>query len=182
MNVVNQNDSPRAKLRPPALKIVPNRVVGVVSVDMEEIDGIVLEQGECFVEQHPVEVDEAVTLLKQVGPEILVDADIVAGVRVSFPAIDAVDIADQIKGRGRLAKGRQGHAGFCPELDYQSRLVLLDQPHRKRHVTCPEGPVSDSLGWEEERPARFEHVQINRHISEASERLSPIHSCPIYFG
>ena len=89
--VVEQHDAAAGQLRQPRVEVVPDGVVAVTAVDVEQVDRAVAEAAEGLVEGHAKELREAaverVVVRAQVGEHLRA---VPPGVVVAGPGVDGV--------------------------------------------------------------------------------------------
>ena len=120
--VVEQHDPSRSNLRKPVLEVVADAVVGVQSVDVQQIHGAVSEILLRLVERRAQESGErpVVPLVVSVdlGEHGLV---VMARMRIALPRVDRIALARHAVLVNRLAHPEVGLAVVRSELDHQRR-------------------------------------------------------------
>lgn len=126
------------ELRPPPFEIAADGVVGVQSVDMQQVDRVVGNVGECGVERAAHQVGEARIARVVEAAEIGIDLPAVEpGMLVALPGIHREAAAIEPGSLHGLAKGRIGHAPVGAEFDDGAGPMHRDEPVRERDMGDP---------------------------------------------
>src|SRR5437870_13714458 len=138
VHVVHQHDAPRAQLGEPALEVMPHGLVGVIAVDVQEIDGAVREMRERLVERALDEPREGSVERVVMGAQAFQNLrPVQSGVSVSRPSIDGVASCRQMKFRDGLADGTVRVPELRPDRDQNRRPRQIDHEHREGKVLVP---------------------------------------------
>jgi hypothetical protein len=135
---VKDNDRSPAELRKPGFEVVLDGFVGVVPVDMEEVDAAPFEPGQRFVECHSEKGGETAISRAMKGAEVREDVfTVAAAVFVACPSIHRVATGGQAVALHSVEKRTIGDSRMGSELDQQFRAQDANQPLGKGDVTDP---------------------------------------------
>jgi hypothetical protein len=91
IRVVEEHNSPIRELGKPALKVMANGLVGMESVNMEQVDGSVAEAAQGFVKGAAQERGKLRVVGLVIGLNLLIDAlVVVTGLIIPFPSVHSV--------------------------------------------------------------------------------------------
>ena len=138
VGIVQQHDGRGAELRQPRFEIVPDRVIRMQAVDVEQVDGSVAELQQGLVERRTDDPREGaeVTVVK-VGPFLEDVIAIEPGLMVALPGVHRVAGGIDVEVLNRLREGRVAVPGMRAELDEHARPQHVDQPEGERNVGDP---------------------------------------------
>ena len=140
VDVVEQNHAPRTHRPEPSLEVVLGGLVGVETVDVEQVDAAGLEATGRLIERGTHQLGKlpiAGVVIPGEFVEYLLPVE--AGMRIAAPRIDGKASCIESGALDRLGEGRIGIAVVGAELDQQLRPMDIDEPERKRDVPDPGG-------------------------------------------
>ena len=146
IHVVHQDDAGLGELRPPGFEIVPDVLVGVPAIDVQEVDRAVPDAGQRFIEHaankgRPLGVASVVVLLERVEDVVRISA----GMGVTLPGVDGDQFGRQVQLFGRLAEAQVREPVVRAKLDDRPRPDCIDEPERERRMFQP-GGLDEVLG------------------------------------
>ncbi len=163
VGVVEQHDRAVGELGQPGLEIVPDSLVGVHAVDVQQVHAAVGELAERLVERAAQQLGERreslIVVVLEVGEHVLA---VVPGVLVTLPGIDREAARAQPLCLYGLAESGVGDAGVRPELHQQPGPGRAHEPLRERHMSEPRAVAVQPLGPAEQGR--------ERRIGERAER------------
>ena len=179
--VVEQHDPSGSNLGKPVLEVVPDGVVGVRPVDVQQIHGAVSELLLRLVESRAQESGErpVVPLVVSVdlGEHGLV---VMARMRIALPRVDRIALARHAVLLNRLAHPEVGLAVVRSELDHQGRPQAGDQVVHERQMTGPVAEVTGAIPSRIECPGGQERKV--RTVGSRCRQGMPAPSKAVTFG
>ena len=176
VRVVEQHHGLARKFRQPRLEIVPNRLIAVEAVDVQQVDGAVLEFLDRLIESLAQQLREAPEAGVVESLEAFIDVlAILSGLRIALPRVDRKAARKRAGLADGLTECRVRNAGVRAEFYDQQRTGLGDEPVREGHVPRP--------GRERIEPRDRPEHPVERRVGEYFLRtrghLSPsAGSCP----
>ena len=136
MNVVEEGDSSSRQLRQPQLEVLLYVLEEVTSVEVDQVDRLILEVVGRFAEGHPDEMGELVHAVPafDVSEHLLA---IEAGVLISVPGVNREAFGPQSESLDHLAGCEVRVARMYTEFDEDGWSVSDEEVHQERSVLNP---------------------------------------------
>ena len=135
---MQQYDAARPHLRSPCVEIMANCLIGMHTIDVEQVNAFSFEIGCRFIEQHPhlsrkAAVKVAVVLIYFAENVI----SVCAGVNVALPSVNCIRFRIRAVFRDRLAESEIGLAKVSPKFHEYRRTQRGDQIAREWNMSRP---------------------------------------------
>ena len=138
--VVQEDDAARAHLREPRLEVMPDGLIRVIAVNVQQVNRAVAEARQGFVESASDEAGEVLVEWVVVRPQVFQHLrPVEAAVLVAPPHVYGEAARPQARLPDRLAEGAVGDARESAQLDDHARAQGGDQVHREGDVRGPGG-------------------------------------------
>ena len=142
--VMKEHDGALGELGQPGFKIVSDGLVGVQSVDVQQVNAAVGKLGQCCIKGHAQQGGKTLVMGVVGFFQGLIDMVAVqASVGIALPSVYGIGSGSQPLLRNGLAKRQVGDARVRPKLDKTARLLHRDQPGGKWNMPSPRGRRSE---------------------------------------
>jgi hypothetical protein len=145
-DIVQQYNAARLDLRRPSVELMRNRLVGVETVDVEQIDAMLIEIGKRLLESASKEGGKRGVMLPVVGVDFLENLlSIKSRMPIALPSIHREAAARNVILQNRLAQTKIGFTEVGSKFNHSGRAEKCDQIVCKREVSGPIGDATRSI-------------------------------------
>ena len=135
---MKQDDSVLGELGTPSLKVVPDSVVSVKAIYVQEVNRTVGEMSHCFIKRRSYETRESGVTFIVIGGKLgEYGIDVDASMVVTFPCIDGVALGRQLECFDYLAERKVGVSLVCSKLNEYRWIQHLHERECKWDVLLP---------------------------------------------